>query len=94
MASNCEYWTGGRCVTPNKGDTGPCSYSGSDYEAGCAVFRLTAAKLAGKGTLEAMQEAGALSPFAFYHVVGDQGNAFHRRAGSPETKKWWQFWRW
>jgi len=93
MASNCKYWKGGRCVTPNKGDTGPCSYSASDYKTGCCVFRLTAAQLAGKGTLEAMQEAGALSPFGFYHVVGGEGHTASTKAGPARGKKWWQFWR-
>ena len=93
MASNCKYWKSGRCVTPNKGDTGPCSYSASDYKTGCCVFRLTAAQLAGKGTLEAMQEAGALPPFGFCHVVGGQENAARPRASSGHQRKWWQFWR-
>ena len=90
MASNCKYWRGGKCVIPNEGDTGPCTYSGSDFQTSCSVFRLTAAKLAGKGTFEAMQEAGVLSPFGFTHVVGGQRSASSCR--TTEGKKWWQFW--
>ena len=83
MASNCPYWKSSKCVTPTGGDTGPCSYSDSDYNPGCAVFRLTAAKLAGKGTFQAMQEAGTLSPFSSYTVVGGEGGVSPATPSSP-----------
>ncbi len=81
MPANCPYWKASRCVTPIEGDTGPCTCSASDFKAKCSVYQLTAAQLSGKSTIDAMRDAGVLSPFGSHVAVGSrptprsQGNA-------------------